>query len=387
MKIVIVGSYPIHNNRIGGGVEASVYGLAHELSRSHEVVVYDMPRQGGIDIRESEGKLSVVRISNPGYFNLSGNRRCHEIVKKIVEDLPDVCHIHGTGLLACGIYKELTRKKIPVLLTVHGLANVEKRQALQKGFSLRKWFRYVYQSAVEFNLISNSSEVVVDSNYVKRALEEYKAVGKIRQLPAITVVPQGINRNYFQLNCSKETLNVLSVGGFAPRKGHLFLLKAFDKVAAELPNAVLTVVGNKVSESYYSDMLRTMEALPCRERIRLLPDLEQDKLFEVISQAHVFALHSQEESQGIVFAEAMATGLPVVATRVGGIPDVVEDGRSGLLTEYADVDMFAASMIELLSNKEKWALMSSRALQLSSKYDWFAIANRIEEIYDKLIVK
>ena len=100
-------------------------------------------------------------------------------------------------------------------------------------------------------------------------------------------------------------------------------------------------------------------------------------------KSHVFVLHSQEESQGIVFAEAMATGLPVVATRVGGVPDVVEDGKSGLLVDFSDVDSFAGAILELLRDNQYWENMSIRARELSRQYDWGLIANKIELEYKK----
>ena len=385
MKIVIIGSYPLDAAHIGGGVEASVYGLAHELARIHEVVVYDMPRKGGTDMRMAEGNLMVERVSNPGGFNLSGNRRLTAMVGRIRADRPDICHIHGTGLLSYRLFKELRRIGIPVLLTVHGLASVEKKNALQKRFSLRKWFQYMYQSRVEFNFISACSRIIVDSAYVKKALESFKAAGKTRRLPEISIIPQGISKDYFQVEGSCETHNVLSVGGFAPRKGHLYLLRAFEKVAKEIPDAVLTIAGTLSSNDYYQEMIKTAESLACSNCIRLMPNLDKASLIQLYGEAHVFALHSQEESQGIVFVEAMAAGLPVVATDVGGVPDIVENGGSGLLTAYADTDSFASSMMELLLDRQKWDSLSKRAKELSFRYDWRTIASEIEVIYKKTI--
>ena len=262
---------------------------------------------------------------------------------------------------------------------------LEKKKALQKKFSVRKWLQCLYQSFVEFRFISACPKVVVDSEYVKTTLESLNASGRIHHLPEITIIPQGVSQEYYQVSGACDSCNVLSVGGFAPRKGHLYLLRAFEIVAEEIPDAVLTIAGTLSSKAYYEEMRRTAESLSCHDRIRLRPNLDKGSLIKLYSEAHVFALHSQEESQGIVFAEAMAAGIPVVATIVGGIPDVVEDGKSGLLTAYSDTDSFASAMKELLLDRKKWESMSLRAKELSARYDWRTIASEIAAVYQNLV--
>ena len=100
----------------------------------------------------------------------------------------------------------------------------------------------------------------------------------------------------------------------------------------------MTVCGIVSDKAYFKDVVEYVKASPCKDKISLLTNLPKDQLLTLYKQAHVFALHSQEESQGIVFAEAMAVGLPVVATNVGGIPYVVENGVTGLLSSYGDID-------------------------------------------------
>ena len=97
--------------------------------------------------------------------------------------------------------------------------------------------------------------------------------------------------------------------------------------------------------------------------------------------ADIFVLHSEEESQGIVFAEAMAVGLPIVATNVGGVPDVVKKGRNGLLSNYSDVDAFANDIVLLLQNETLKAQMSLHNKADASNYNWSVITNRILKIY------
>ena len=97
----------------------------------------------------------------------------------------------------------------------------------------------------------------------------------------------------------------------------------------------------------------------------------------------MFVLHSREESQGIVFAEAMATGLPVVATKIGGIPYVVADEKSGLLCSYGDVETMTEMVEQLMTDEAMWKEYSNAAKEIAKNYSWRDIAERIVELYNR----
>ena len=99
------------------------------------------------------------------------------------------------------------------------------------------------------------------------------------------------------------------------------------------------------------------------------------------SLPHLFVLHSREESQGIVFAEAMATGLPVVATKVGGVPDVVENNKSGFLCEFGDAISMTIMVESLMSDIQLWQTYSQYAQTAALKYKWDTIAEQISQLY------
>ncbi len=113
----------------------------------------------------------------------------------------------------------------------------------------------------------------------------------------------------------------------------------------------------------------------------MLTDLNADDLWRLYGEAHVFVLHSEEESQGIVFAEAMATGMPVVATEVGGVPHVVKNGANGLLAAYSDVKDFSEKMAVLMQDPLLWQKMSAEAVIASQRYHWSRINDAISKLY------
>ena len=110
-------------------------------------------------------------------------------------------------------------------------------------------------------------------------------------------------------------------------------------------------------------------------------DVSRREIMALLGQARLFVLHSQEESQGIALCEALAAGLPVVATQVGGIPFVVSEGKDGLLVPYGDVKAFADAIVTLLSDDALHDRMSAQAKLSAQRFDWGAIAAEVMKVY------
>ena len=195
------------------------------------------------------------------------------------------------------------------------------------------------------------------------------------------VVPQGISEEYFTLNCSFDSKVFLSVGAIMERKGHLMTLKAFEKLREAGVDARLVIAGVVASQSYLRQLKEAIRESKCREDVTLYTDSSDEEIRALYKQAHVFVLHSEEESQGIVFAEAMAAGLPIVSTSVGGVPYVVGHGNTGLLSNYGDVEAFAENMRCMMNDNEKWQSMSKASKVDSHCYHWTNINSSIMQLY------
>lgn len=381
MKIVQIGPYPISKDCIRGGVESSVYGLAHALAKQHCVYVIDLPRIGEIDRIEQDEQISVYRFTNNANFNQGAVKRVKDIVDIVCTLSPNVVHIHGTGLISYKLYRTFQKRGVKLMLTVHGLLHVEKKNALKRKFSLKNLYQYVVQSITEFRLLNSAKNIIVDTGYVAEQIRQYHHEHKVCLLPNMYVIPQGINEHFLSLKCDRESNIILSVGSISRRKGHLLLLQAFDQVCKQVPNAKLVIAGVLAEQDYYNELQAYIQESPNKANISLLVNLPQEKLYELYQQAHIFALHSQEESQGIALVEAMATGLPIVATNVGGILYVVEDGETGFLADYGDIDVFAKYIITLLSNRKQCCDMSNCAIREAQRYVWRNIASEVVKLY------
>ncbi len=382
MNIVVIGSYPLSADCIRGGVESSVFGLVQALFRAgHKVDVFDAPRIGGDDKCEQSGLLTIHRMANPGKHNEDARQRCGDILNQVSALNPDAVHIHGTGKLSGILYHEVRLRGIHVVLTVHGLLYEEKKNMLFKHPSIRHLYQFVTQSGSEFGVLNEASTVIVDTEYVAQAIRGYYEKRKIKHLPQMYVIPQGINLDYYRLRCAGYGSNILSVGAISARKGHLFTVQMFNMLRSRGINATLRIIGSLADKEYYRQLLNSVQESPFSQDIWVEVNVSQAVLFEAYKSASLFVLHSQEESQGIAFAEAMATGMPIVATKVGGVPYVVENGKSGLLCEYGNAQAMSEHVEHLLSDSQTWQSYSDYARQISEKYNWDTIAEQISRLY------
>ena len=379
MTIVQIGLYPLSPDCIHGGVEASVYGLVQELAKSHIVDVFDIPRLGEKDRVERFGNLTIHRYTNPGTHNKDAVLRLSEMVRDIVALGPSVCHIHGTGAFSKQMYFALQRHGIKTIVTVHGLLHEEKKQALFRKPSLKALYQLYVQTHDERQLLNAVPRIIVDTAYVEDKLRAYG----LKHVPEMHVIPQGIDETFYSINCNPNSNVILCVGAIGPRKGHIYTVEMFNRLRAKGISAKLRIIGSLADQSYYALLQQKIFDSPYTSDISLEANLPREELLNAYAGAKLFVLHSREESQGIVFAEAMATGLPVVATKVGGIPYVVADGQSGFLCPYADVATMADMAARLLTDDTLWQQYSTAARLIAKNYSWTDIANRIIQLYNK----
>jgi glycosyltransferase involved in cell wall biosynthesis len=380
MRIVQIGPFPVDRSLIRGGVESSVYGLAQEQAKTSSVFVIDVPRLDIKDSVEEYERLTVYRFRNPGPHQKDSKRRVKSIIKVISGIRPEICHIHGTGEFSRAVWIALKEAGFPLMLTVHGLVGVEKKKALKQHFSWKLLYQYIIQRKCERELLSAQRTIIVDTEYVAEAIKNYH----LSRTPRMAIIPQGINEHFYEINGSSSSRTILSVGSISKRKGHHLLIQSFSKAAERLKDIKLVICGAMADRSYYQSLQKLATDSHCQERISLQADLPKEEVFEQFSNAHVFALHTQEESQGIVFAEAMATGLPIVSTRVGGVPFVVSEGENGFLTEYGDVSGFARALVEVMSLGDYWYEISSKSKKASKEYSWTSIAEKVSVEYLKI---
>lgn len=215
----------------------------------------------------------------------------------------------------------------------------------------------------------------------------------------ICTIPPGVDTDLFQpldraacrrdLGIPEGEQMVLFVGRIDPIKGLDTLLAAARYLKDSGSAAVTHIVGGDLNEtgSPTGPLARLVEqarSLDVSDRLRLWGAQPQNRLPVFYSAADVISVPSRYESFGLVAVEAMACGVPVVASRAGGLIFTIEDGRSGYLTPIGDGAAHGARILELLGDDQKRASFSEEARIGALRFSWESVASSILHVYERL---
>jgi glycosyltransferase involved in cell wall biosynthesis len=189
-----------------------------------------------------------------------------------------------------------------------------------------------------------------------------------------------------ELGIPADSLVIGYVGWLIPIKGVTYLITAMAKVAEKYPKSQLVLVGKGDDRGEEEIKLKEqVERTGLANKVLFLgwrPDVD-----EIMGCFDIFVLPSLNEGMGRVLVEAMAAGLPIVASRVGGIPDLVKDGENGLLVPPADATALAKAISALLEDKEKRKRMGEVGTKICLQYSTEAMVEQIDDLYRDLLEK
>jgi len=194
----------------------------------------------------------------------------------------------------------------------------------------------------------------------------------------LTPVPLGdLTARRETLRLSSEEIVLVAVGRLAEIKNYNMLLEAFARAVKELPVLRLVMVGDGPERA---KLEATAMHLGLSDRVHFLG--ARDDVREWLALSHVFVLPSLYEGISIALLEAMAAGLPAVATQVGGNPEVVTDQQNGILVESGDVEGFARALVVLARDEALRERMGRAARKrIEMKFDLNRSVRQYEEIY------
>lgn len=381
-KVLQIGVYPEDFNYPKGGIEASTLGLCDQLSELPNIVVKVLtnPKKGiQADYKKTNRNVEITYLANKHKLAALSFLRIGKIIKEIKLFNPDVCHLHGTEplVLLLLIYLKLSKRKY--LVTVHGIAWVELSKSFKENKRTSTLLQLFYYGLIEMMIINMASKIIVDTVYVERWVRT-KQVNKNHK---IRIVPQGINSKFYRIKDNYKENNVLSIGSISRRKGYEFAIASIKNLVEKHPDIKYNIIGFCHDPHYYNELLILIEKLNLKQFVFISSNVTSDLIENYLSAANIFILHSQEESQGIVFCEAMACGKPIVATDVGGVPFVVKNGVNGLLSAYSDVEAFALNISKILEDKTLRNKMSIANKNEAGRYNWKEIAGSVFSIYNE----
>lgn len=215
---------------------------------------------------------------------------------------------------------------------------------------LSRWFYYWIVQALEKKLFPRLRALIANSQYTAQVLRTqypiqseqlwvcYKAIDLNRYTP---IAKMHKHRSH---GIPKR---ILFVGSNMQRKGLPVLIRAAPYILSSLPSVEFWVVGQ---DRFIPKMKSLCQSLGVERAFRFWGWKSGNELLEIYGQADVFTMPSLTEALGVAFLEAMACGLPVVGTSVGGVPEIIENGYSGLLVEAGNAQQLAEALIQVLTD-------------------------------------
>jgi glycosyltransferase involved in cell wall biosynthesis len=188
----------------------------------------------------------------------------------------------------------------------------------------------------------------------------------------------------------ENSIVVLFAGAIRERKGVHLLIEAFKQVSAKHPEAKLVIAGgdkdNLEAKDEYSKQLRTI-AESLGNNVIFTGYIPPTEINDIYLLGDIFCgLSTWDEAFGLVFAEASASGLAVIGSRRGGIPEIIMDGKTGILVEPTDINDIAIKLNGLIENPQSREQFGRAARKyMEENFSWDRVASEIEALYDKLL--
>ena len=299
-------------------------------------------------------------------------------IKIVLRNQVTLTHTHW--LLPQGFIGALLRRfmGIPHIATIHG----SDLNLINNHLFLKYLCRFI---------VRNSDAITVNSSYMKWQLLSVVPDSSDK----IKIIPMGVDpvKYHHEEICDKKqrfgTQNIiLSVGRLIDWKGTIHLIDAMPAILQHFPDALLLIIGSGPEKQH---LLHRTHQLSLDNSVKFLGMVSDVELQAYYHVADVFVLPSinksgKTEGLGVVLLEAMASGCPVVGSRVGGIPDIITDGENGFLVPEQDPGALADRIIRIISDTNlKETFRKNGYLRIRESFTWDIVAERFSEIYSHVI--
>ena len=301
-------------------------------------------------------------------FKYKENRIFNDLVQKINIYDYDVMHAHTLFTDGYVAYKVKKRYGLKYIVTV-------------RNTDVNAFFKYrKYLKNTGIKILSEASAVIFLSEaYRDRVISKYvprKLRGKILEISY--VIPNGIDEFWHNHIFSdrqildKDTLNIICVGAVNKNKNIISVIKVIQKLNAEGMNCHLDIAGRPEDK-------KIVKIIENCEFAKYYGCLNKEQLIEIYRQNDIFVLPSFCETFGLVYAEAMSQGLPVVYTRGQGFDKQFEDGKVGFSIDCHSIEEIKDAILKILDSYET---IYDNCINLVDKFKWDKIVERYVEIYN-----
>ena len=380
LKVLMIGTYPLEPGVVRGGVESATSTLVPALAERDDIDSVTVLRfhhgEAPAAYRRETPKIDVHYVRGQYRWRmLTGAFLDRRKARKLIAELkPDV--VHGQEI---GLNSDIAARCSPnCVVTVHGITFVETHLYHRPGLG----------TTLRAKLIRNVARRVLRRAKVVISISKYDAevlsglTRRTRVSIANATAPE-----FFALAPPEPTgPRLLFAGGLIPLKNPLGLVNAFAKARAAVPDARLSLIGPQPDADYANEIRERVTALDLTDCVDIVDLVDNERMLREIAAARAVVLFSRQENAPTIIAQAMAAGKPVVASRVGGVAEMVDDGETGFLVASEDEDMLAERLVRVLDDQHLCLRMGGRAHEVARRrFTPGAIAELTVRAYQKAL--
>jgi glycosyltransferase involved in cell wall biosynthesis len=364
-----------------GGEETCVFMLSRGLAaKGHDVTVFTSSESGALSSEDTEG-FRIRRLNI--WMKVYNNPIVPSLVGRLLhEDSPTIIHAHQYPIFFSDVSALMGAvKHIPLLLQIHVIP--DSRSMLSSAVSA-----LYYESLWKLTL-KTACKIIVPSRAYRSLM-----LGHGLSSQKVSVIPYGVDTDVFHPDNNGDQFRkkhgcegsrvILTAGRLNYQKGLHVLIEALPLIKKELQDVKLVIVGDGEERPRLKKLAQTLDVA---ESVVFTGSLHHEDLPQAFASADVFVLPSFFESFGITLIEAQATAKPVVATRVGGIPEVVMNGESGTLVEPGKPNKLANAIITILSDRNMAVRMGRKGRKhVEENFSWCATIDKVAKLYEESLL-
>lgn len=383
-KKIRVGMYTPFFLPLLGGTELATYNLARELTLFCDIRVYtfnwistsDDDKTYGFNLSQGLPRIEIIDGIHVRRYPIANLPVVKNFSVEMIKDLSlsdmDILHFQGVHrLFSRWLLNKVARNKIKIL-TTHALHESVKIVKQSKIDSLVNSFF--------ISTLKNLDHIIALS---KSDLKLLLHLGLPRN--KITVIPNGVDvtkfkvRNHFVER--NNNIKILCVARFDKNKNYESLIYVLSKLKNDGLNFDAYFIGTISSNEYFRRILHLIERKGLKKNVKVGTSLKDPDLVDCYLSCDLFVLPSYVETSPLALLEAMYAGLPIVATNVGGIPDIVKDGVNGFLVPLNNPLKLYEKCLQLIKNDKLRKEMSEINRKVAENYTWSKIASATYDLY------
>jgi glycosyltransferase involved in cell wall biosynthesis len=375
-----------------GGVEIATSLIANELSnRGHSVVIITSMEDNSAKY-EAYGNIKIFRF--PANKHLIPPWKGYYFIKKYLSDIQkiakdeniDIINIIHHNSVSSWAYQLKGKFDVPIITTVHTLLCADNRP-LSWRLSLIEPFRRLFHL---YPILWFEKRSLWSSNYLIAISDRlYNHCNNVRGDNNVELIPNAINLRQFSTDIEPKNIDcgdafkILCSGRFSSEKGQIYLIKAIAKVTRSIPIHLFLLGGG--SEKYKQQLEIEVKKQGIENIVHFMDPIPYAETPTLYKSMDLIVQPSLSETFGIAILENMSLGNVIIASSVGGIPEIIDDGINGLLVPPANPEFLADKIIVALTDTELREKIKRNAPIKASRFDISKITDRYESLLSDLV--